>query len=211
MRIQEQFGIQMYEDEIGYISLHIVTNMDSQSAQKKQIAIINPDGAAISRFIGDMLRRYFNNSIEITGTYSLFQMDALKAQKPDLIVTTVPISQAFSCPVFQISSLLNSQELETIKQLLASQELGKLEARLGLLYQFDNRLFSRFCSLQKGRRLSAFFAVSWKNRATVTAIMWIMFWSVRPLPPPPLETMWQSPILWRWRPAKRNRSGHIEQ
>lgn len=88
-----------------------------------------------------MLRRYFNNSIEITGTYSLFQMDALKAQKPDLIVTTVPISQAFSCPVFQISSLLNSQELETIKQLLASQELGKLEARLGLLYQFDNRLF----------------------------------------------------------------------
>lgn len=150
MRIQERFGIQMYEDEIGYISLHIVANMDSQSTEKKQIAIINPDGAAISRFIGDVLRRYFNNSIEIAGTYSLFQIDALRGQKPDLIITTVPMNQTFSCPVFQVSNLLNCQELETIKQLLASQELGKLEARLGLLYQFDNRLF--FPLLQFTRR-----------------------------------------------------------
>lgn len=141
MRIQTQFGIPMYEDEIGYISLHIVSNMDSQNAGKKQIAIINPYGAAISRFIEDVLKRYFNHSIEITGTYSLFQIDSLSLEQPDLIITTVPINRPFSCPVFKVSSLLNNEELETIKQMLASQELGKLEARLGLLYQFDNRLF----------------------------------------------------------------------
>lgn len=156
MKIQNHFGIQMYEDEIGYISLHIVSTVNRGHSRRKQIAIINPNGAAISRFIENVLRWYFNESIEIMGTYSLFQSDVLIRKKPDLIISTVTLGVDFQCPVFQVSNLISYEELQKIKQLLASQDFSKLEARLGLLYQFDNRLFFPLLSFTKREEVIRF-------------------------------------------------------
>lgn len=148
MKMQEYFDIRLQEDEIGYISLHIGATMDRKHTRRKKIVIISPNRNAVSDFIENAMRQHFNQTIEILGTYSLFAIDEIIKQMPDLIVTTTPIQARFQCPVFQCSNLITYREIDSIKQLLANQEFGALENRLELLQQFDNRLFYPLLELQ---------------------------------------------------------------
>lgn len=141
IKVQEHFGVRLHEDEIGYISLHIGSTMNRKYTKRKRIAIISPNRNAVSSFIENTLYQHLGHMADILGTYSLFSGDEIRVLKPDLIVTTTPVQESYSCPVFQCSNLITHQEIHKIKQILANQEFGDLENRLQLLHQFDDRLF----------------------------------------------------------------------
>lgn len=149
IKVQEYFGFRLHEDEIGYISLHIGSTMNRKYTKRKKIVIISPNRNAVSSFIENTLCQHLGYTADLLGTYSLFAGDEIRALKPDLIVTTTPVQEQFSCPIFQCSNLITYQEIHKIKQILANQEFGDLENRLQLLHQFDDRMFYPLLDLQR--------------------------------------------------------------
>ncbi|ERI89731.1 PRD domain protein [Clostridiales bacterium oral taxon 876 str. F0540] len=146
LRIQELMDIKLVEDEIGFIALHMMCAIEKMKlSSKKRIAIINPLGRASTNYITERLLKCLKKPIEIMEVYSLFELEDVIRERPDLIVTTVNIDKCTDIPVFKCSYLLKDNEIDEIGRLIDLKENEDKGTNKVLLEYFDKKLF--FCNV----------------------------------------------------------------
>lgn len=117
LKIQEHLGIRLYEDEIGYISLHLMVAAEKLSKQLIRVLVVNPYGGGVSEYIKQRILKTLGPHVEIQVSSTLALPPELGSDV-DLILSTIALNQKYAAPVYLCSSIITDDELLEIKSLL---------------------------------------------------------------------------------------------
>lgn len=124
--VESKTGFQIGEHEIGFLALHIGAALERLpnhfKYENKKVALVCASGMATSELLLTKLSQVMDSKYYLIGTYPLYQLDELMKQKPDIILTTVPIEEELSVPVIQVPAILDDRDIPEIKQSLESAE-----------------------------------------------------------------------------------------
>lgn len=140
--IQQVFHCVLIEDEIGYLTLHLMNAIEKiKQKLTRQIILITSLGRAQNRYLISKLKNATSNYlIEVVRCISIFDTVQLQNLDADLIVSTIPIKLNTNIPVYTCNNFLNDAEIEQILHLLSKQELPSNRKQQMEKY-FDKRLF----------------------------------------------------------------------
>jgi lichenan operon transcriptional antiterminator len=129
-------GLSIDEDEIGFIAFHLGAAFE-RLAQKekdlKKVAVVCPAGYTASKILLAKIERYYKGQFDILGTYSFMEIGALKKEKPDYIISTVPLELDFPAKVIKISPFFDEKDRGLLEKVLIVDEQRKNQRRIGIL------------------------------------------------------------------------------
>lgn len=138
MMIQKRFSTSLLEDEIGYLTLHIMSAVEKiQQQTYKKVVIINPLGNAAVSYLKQRLMRYRDLTIEVSATFSIFDLDAVKQYQPDIVISFIPIPEAIGIPVYTCQGFPKDEDLERIIQLLKNKQNQEMEVDVRSFFHED--------------------------------------------------------------------------
>ena len=115
LKIQEFFSTQLYEDEIGYITLHLMGAIERlHTSLHKKIVLIYPFGQA-----------GYDLEIEICCQLSMFDAFQIKEYQPDLVISFVHIEEKVGYPIYVCHNLLLEEDIENIYNILKGNHTFK--------------------------------------------------------------------------------------
>lgn len=118
-KIQEEYGTKLYEDEIAFITLHLMGSAERlHSSSKRKVVVISPIGGSPSQYIKNRLTHIHEFSIEICAYLSLFNLNEIEKYDPDLLISFGEINSSSTYPLFVSHELLSDQEIEEIYRIL---------------------------------------------------------------------------------------------
>lgn len=117
--IKETCGLVLGENEISFLALYLgaACQRCSQIDRYRVVAII-PNSYTISRPCVDKLMLRFGNRMDVVGVYSFFEEKKIAQDKPDLILSTVPLKHHLDVPTVQITLFLNGEDESKVFQTL---------------------------------------------------------------------------------------------
>lgn len=126
------YGVNVSDDEMGYVALHFATSIERfKSSKKKKAILICATGMGTSQLLFTKLNKEFPD-IDVVGILSSIKagkvIDQLSA---DIILSTVPF-KSNRIPVIYVSPLLTECDIKNIKQVISdikksNQEISKRE------------------------------------------------------------------------------------
>lgn len=146
MRITNLTGLQIPEDEIAYLALHIGSALEEQrqDSHKIKTVLLCPQYMDLNKKLYQRLQHTFATELTIKAVVST--LEEAQQQKFDLLLTTVALEDAPSCPVIRLSPIFNQAQ-----QLYLGNELSRvrlLRKRKLLLDNFDSYFDERFFFIQ---------------------------------------------------------------
>lgn len=126
LKIQEFFSTQLYEDEIGYITLHLMGAIERlhTSLHKKKV-LIYPFGQAGYDYIVKKINHIHDLEIEICCQLSMFDAFQIKEYQPDLVISFVHIEEKVGYPIYVCHNLLLEEDIENIYNILKGNHTFK--------------------------------------------------------------------------------------
>lgn len=109
--IESKLGLQINEDEIGYITIYFQAAVE-RNLNKKNIVIVCSSGIGTAELIANRIARFFPQ-FNIKAVTSVVGLETIDLDEVDYIISTVPI-QNKSIPVCVISSLVNEIDLQNL-------------------------------------------------------------------------------------------------
>lgn len=140
LEIQNELQCKLSEDEIGYISLHLMCEVEKMSKTKGVILLVNPNGNTSSRYIAQRIHNEISQDIEVR-FHSSLAIDALPEEGVDLIVSTIPLNQRKDVPFYMCSSFITEKEIDDIRQLLKMGQQASQENVHAFASLFHENLF----------------------------------------------------------------------
>lgn len=123
MLISKQFHTQLIEDEIGYITLHLMSAVERiQHTKHKTIILINPLGNAAASYLKAKLLKIQDPIIHISKSLSVFDLQTIEDESPDLVISFIPIHEPLSVPVYILDHFPKESDLSKILALLTKEE-----------------------------------------------------------------------------------------
>ncbi len=138
--ITDKTGLEIIEDEIAYIALHIgsLLDLDSKTINKLKVVLLFPQYYDFFSRIEKKLLSQFGNEIEIVNVIT-YQDDIVGQSNIDLIISTVPINMHNHKNVLVVNSLLMDKDYELIsKRIDAIKKKRKKEFILEQLIAISN-------------------------------------------------------------------------
>lgn len=138
INIQKKYNCILLEDEIGYITLHLMNAIDiSQNKNEKTLIIISSLGKAESLFIKKKLFDHLSKyTLTIIKSLSISNAKECMNDKVDLIISTMPLSFITKSPIYITQGILNAQDLDKITKILDNPP-----SQNSLKKYFDDKLF----------------------------------------------------------------------
>ncbi|RCX33862.1 MULTISPECIES: transcriptional regulator LicR [Bacillus amyloliquefaciens group] len=137
--IKEQTGIDIHENEIGYLALHFGAAIERRKTERppKRCLIVCASGAGSAQLLREKLRSRFAKRLEIVGTADYCSLDQLSFESIDFVVSTVPIKKDLSVPVLKVHTLLGGGDFTKIDAMLEEkrEQLNFLKPELVFLQQ----------------------------------------------------------------------------
>ncbi len=124
--INEKYHTKLSEDEIGYIALHIMAAMNSNTLNTKNILIICGSGNSSAQIMKAQLNRQFRNNINEIRITDLRNLDQINMKNYDLIISSVKLDNAFDLPVVYVDIIFSKIDLDNIKIAIDDTRLGKI-------------------------------------------------------------------------------------
>ncbi|MBM7557375.1 BglG family transcription antiterminator [Halanaerobacter jeridensis] len=116
--IEEEYGVEMIEDEVGYITIHLqaaLERIEQKNEQPLQVLVVCSTGVGTAQLLATKLKRRFDN-FDILEIASSFEVDSIvQEENPDLIITTVPLTVEVEPEVIKVSPLLPNSDLKQIE------------------------------------------------------------------------------------------------
>ena len=115
-------GLNIDEDEIGFLAFHFGAAFErlfQREKKKKIVAVVCPAGHTASKILISKLEKYYKDQLEIIGAYSFTELDLLKENSPDYIISTVPIELDYPAKVIRISPFFDERDREAFEKILA--------------------------------------------------------------------------------------------
>lgn len=108
---QKYLGVQMPEEEIGYICLHLAASVERNKNPLKTL-IVCASGIGTSQFIAARLERSFRQ-LDIVDVISTIELKHRDLDDIDIVISTVPVEA--HRPSLMISPLLNQSDIRRIE------------------------------------------------------------------------------------------------
>lgn len=124
--INDKYQTKLSEDEIGYIALHIMAAMDSNTTNTKNILIICGSGNSSAQIMKAQLNRQFRNNINEIRTTDLRSLDKINMKDYDLIISSVKLDDAYDLPIVYVDVIFSKVDLDNIKIAIDDNRLGKI-------------------------------------------------------------------------------------
>ena len=126
LKIQEFFSTQLYEDEIGYITLHLMGAIERlHTSLHKKIVLIYPFGQAGYDYIVKKINHIHDLEIQICCQLSMFDAFQIKDYQPDLVISFVHIEEKVGYPIYVCHNLLLEEDIENIYNILKGNHTFK--------------------------------------------------------------------------------------
>ena len=124
--INEKYQTKLSEDEIGYIALHIMAAMNSNTTNTKDILIICGSGNSSAQIMKAQLNRQFKNNINHIRTTDLRSLDKINMKDYDLIISSVQLEDIYDLPIVYVDIIFSKADLDNIKLAFEDKRLGKI-------------------------------------------------------------------------------------
>lgn len=124
--INEKYQTKLSEDEIGYIALHIMAAMNSNTTNTKDILIICGSGNSSAQIMKAQLNRQFKNNINHIRTTDLRSLDKINMKDYDLIISSVKLENTYDLPVVYVDIIFSKVDLDNIKVAFEDNRLKKI-------------------------------------------------------------------------------------
>ena len=140
--INHQEHVQLYEDEIAYIALHIGARIQDIYNRRGKLSavLLCPQYYSYDHRQFDRLQSYFSDDLTIeTVVTAPYELERLKC---DLILSTLPLTA--EPPVVFISNFISSRDRQAISEVIHRLKAGREKQRLIQLLQtlIDAKLFT---------------------------------------------------------------------
>ncbi|WP_303864980.1 BglG family transcription antiterminator [Alkalibaculum bacchi] len=140
---ERRFNIQITEEEIGYIAIHIGAALERSKSNYRAIVVCST-GVGTSQLVVSRLKNRIKN-IEIIGVSSLHELTSYEQNKYDIIISTIPIPEKDK-PVVSISVFVDENDISLILQKI--NDLSS-EKRDNNKYSISSLLNKKFIFLQE--------------------------------------------------------------
>jgi len=123
--VEKEIGIQLAEEEIGYLALHIGAALERsrQKGKKIRCLLVCASGIGSAQLLRYKLQSLFSDKLDIIDTIEYYRLLRKKEWEADLIISTIPIeAETISIPVIHVPVILDK---EAIAKLEAFLHFGK--------------------------------------------------------------------------------------
>jgi lichenan operon transcriptional antiterminator len=140
--IEEKMHFTICENEIAFLAIHLGASYDtSRHANKYRALIIHPDDRTVaSQFVAKVTSR-FQEDIEMIAHLSYFEEGIVRDLKPDLILTSLPLSHSLDVLTVQLTLFVTHADeglvLEALTQLDRQKVHGQFEQEVVELIRPD--------------------------------------------------------------------------
>lgn len=118
--LENQYQIQMNEDELAFISLHFEAFFERHSEDARlSVVVVCSGGIGTSQLLGQRLAKTFAQELRITRIIALGELLTTPI-KESLVISTIAI-KGLSVPVIEVSPLLNRHDIGIIRQMITEQ------------------------------------------------------------------------------------------
>ncbi|WP_459127713.1 BglG family transcription antiterminator [Latilactobacillus curvatus] len=118
--LENQYQIQMNEDELAFISLHFEAFFERHSEDARlSVVVVCSSGIGTSQLLGQRLAKTFAQELRITRIIALGELLATPI-KESLVISTIAI-KGLLVPVIEVSPLLNRHDIGIIRQMITEQ------------------------------------------------------------------------------------------
>lgn len=143
--INEKYQTKLSEDEIGYIALHIMAAMNSNTTNTKDILIICGSGNSSAQIMKAQLNRQFKDNINEIRTTDLRSLDKINMKDYDLIISSVKLDNVYDLPIVYVDVIFSKVDLDNIKIAFEDKRLGEIydlfnNSKLVKTNKFKNKL-----------------------------------------------------------------------
>jgi lichenan operon transcriptional antiterminator len=129
MVLKKELGIEMDENEVGYLALHIGAAIERRAihTEPKRCMIVCASGVGSARLLSYKLQSKFGAKIEIVGTTEYYKLNEVPFDTLDFIVSTIPIKESLPVPVIVVNTFLGGNDFEKVEKELEERKHGTLE------------------------------------------------------------------------------------
>lgn len=120
--IEEYLEIEVIEDEIAYISLHIGVALERiklEKKKRKKVLIVCASGVGSARLLYYRLQNLFDQELEIVDTINYYNLSSYNLSFIDLIISTIPITEEIGIPIQVVNTFLEDKDINSIKSYLS--------------------------------------------------------------------------------------------
>lgn len=145
MVLKRKLNIEINENEMGYLALHLGAAMENQKIDNrpKKCMIVCASGVGSARLLASKIQAKFGSKIEIVGTTDFYKLGRIPVHSLDFLISTIPIPKQLPIPVIQVNTILGGNDLEKIETVimeLPNQKLKYLKEELVFLQlNFDTK------------------------------------------------------------------------
>jgi transcriptional antiterminator len=112
---EEKLGIQIKEEEVGFIALHLGAALERKNVNIKLLLVCG-SGIGTAQLLSSKLNENFAN-IEIIDSIAMHKLKNYDLKNIDLIISTVPIN-SLDKPYMQVNPLLLEEDIKAVKRKL---------------------------------------------------------------------------------------------
>ncbi|MCE4049804.1 MULTISPECIES: BglG family transcription antiterminator [Bacillaceae] len=119
-KLKQETGMEINQDEIGYIALHIGAAMERKKAKgkAKRCLIVCATGVASAQLLYHKLQATFGSKLQIVGTANVFDMHKYDLGSLDFIISTIPIQKRLTVPIIDVNTILRDEDIARLENLV---------------------------------------------------------------------------------------------
>ncbi|WP_332634660.1 BglG family transcription antiterminator [Halalkalibacter flavus] len=127
--LKEELDIDINENEIGYIALHLGAAVErtKMNDRPRRCIIVCASGAGSARLLNYKLQSRFGSKLEILGTTEYYRLSQMSLHSLDFIISTIPISKKLSVPVIEVNTILGGKDIEKIESIFSTADKDTFE------------------------------------------------------------------------------------
>ncbi|MGA8942709.1 MAG: BglG family transcription antiterminator [Thermoactinomyces sp.] len=124
MALEDETGIRMNENEIGYLALHFGVAMERKKspAAPKRCLIVCASGLGTAQLIYYKLKNRFGKNLDVTGTTEYYNLHQCNLRNIDFIVSSIPIPDPLPVPVIKVNAIMGDHDLSRIESLISDKK-----------------------------------------------------------------------------------------
>ncbi|KYD03891.1 transcriptional regulator LicR [Bacillus atrophaeus] len=122
--IKDKTGIEIHENEIGYLALHFGAAIERRKTESppKRCIIVCASGAGSAQLLREKLRSHFGKRLDILGTAEYYSLDQISYESVDFVVSTIPIKRELPVPVLKVNTILGGNDFAKIESELDGEK-----------------------------------------------------------------------------------------
>lgn len=127
--IKAETEIDIDENEIGYLALHIGAAIERKRMHQevKRCVIVCASGVGSAAFLQYKLQAEFGSRLDIIGSTEYYRLKEVPFDTIDFVISTIPIKEKLPVPVIEVNVLLGKGDFGKIAEALKQEHTPKLD------------------------------------------------------------------------------------